>query len=523
MKIKEVFLLLFISLLFTFPFFQKGYFSTHDGEWAIVRLTEISREIRDLQFPPRWSDFLNHGFGYPLFLFTYPLPYYLGEVIHIFGMGFTDTIKILFVGSVIVGSFGMYFFSKRYWGRYGAIISSILYITVPYRSTTLYIRGSLGESIAMTIIPWLFWAVDKYLYKEHKTGILVSLLFAALILSHNTSALIFSVLLFFYIVFYLVKNRKGTPQLLTPFLIGLFLSAYFWLPVMFEKKFVYLGSFPLADKSKHFVTFEELLIHGRGFNGRPPLFLGYVHIIAFILGIGVFLKLKNLKVKRILKFSYVSFLASIFLLFPAASPVWKLPGFSDFDFPWRIMVSLAFLLSLISGSLVLLPLGKKLGLALLLTALLLYFPYVKVGERFIRDDAYYETNDATTTSADELMPIWVKIKPTNRPRKKVVTGEAQISDLSYTSKFIEFIVDSNKEQQVIINILYFPGWKFWINEDEIPISIAQDLGVIRLTVPQGKYKIQGKFTRTPIRILGDSLTVIGLVIIILELRRMRRV
>lgn len=72
---RTILILLFFTFLFTFPFFKSGYFATQDGEWAIVRLAEMGRELRDIQIPPRWSDFLNHGYGYPLFLFTYPFPY----------------------------------------------------------------------------------------------------------------------------------------------------------------------------------------------------------------------------------------------------------------------------------------------------------------------------------------------------------------------------------------------------------------------------------------------------------------
>ena len=31
------------------------------------------RELKEAQFPPTWAGYLNHGYGYPLLLFTYPL------------------------------------------------------------------------------------------------------------------------------------------------------------------------------------------------------------------------------------------------------------------------------------------------------------------------------------------------------------------------------------------------------------------------------------------------------------------
>lgn len=83
------------------PYFHPGYFPTHDGEWAVVRLTDMFRTLRDFQFPARYSGNLNFGYGYPLFNFTYPLPYYLGVIFHLLGFGFVNTVKILFAGSAV--------------------------------------------------------------------------------------------------------------------------------------------------------------------------------------------------------------------------------------------------------------------------------------------------------------------------------------------------------------------------------------------------------------------------------------
>ena len=89
-----------ITLPLVLPYFHNGYFPTHDGEWAVVRLSDMYREIRDGQIPARYSGNLNFGYGYPLFNFAYPLPYYIGVVIHFFRVGFVDTIKLLFALSI---------------------------------------------------------------------------------------------------------------------------------------------------------------------------------------------------------------------------------------------------------------------------------------------------------------------------------------------------------------------------------------------------------------------------------------
>src|SRR3989339_433300 len=121
-----------IALPLVSPFFQKGYFETHDGEWAVVRLTEMHREIKDGQFPPQWSSYLNHGYGYPLFLFTYPFPYYIGEFLHLSGYSFVDSVKMLFVLSVVLSSLFMFLFAREMVGDLGGLITAIFYVYVPF-------------------------------------------------------------------------------------------------------------------------------------------------------------------------------------------------------------------------------------------------------------------------------------------------------------------------------------------------------------------------------------------------------
>src|SRR5438309_1338641 len=131
-----------LSVPLILPYIHTGYFPTHDGEWAIVRLGDMFRSLRDHQFPVRYSGYLNFGYGYPLFNFTYPAPYYVGVLFHFLKFGFVDTVKLLFALSVFVSAIGMYLLSNEIWkNRFSGVISAIFYIYFPYRIVDLYARG----------------------------------------------------------------------------------------------------------------------------------------------------------------------------------------------------------------------------------------------------------------------------------------------------------------------------------------------------------------------------------------------
>ena len=175
------------------PYLREGYFPTHDGEWAVVRLTDMFRTLRDFQIPARYSGNLNFGYGYPLFNFVYPFPYYFGTFMHFLGFGFVNTIKILFAASVFLSAFFMFFASRILWkNTWAGVISMIMYTYFPYRMVDLYVRGSIGESLSFVLFPLLFYLAIKLVDKASVFlvgGIGISV--GVLIMTHNIMTVLF--------------------------------------------------------------------------------------------------------------------------------------------------------------------------------------------------------------------------------------------------------------------------------------------------------------------------------------------
>ena len=98
---KYVIFLILISLVALWPFFKKGFFETHDGEWMVIRFSAFHQTLTGGQFPVRFVDRLNNNYGYPVLNFLYPLPFYLSEIPKILGIGFVDSVKITFIASSV--------------------------------------------------------------------------------------------------------------------------------------------------------------------------------------------------------------------------------------------------------------------------------------------------------------------------------------------------------------------------------------------------------------------------------------
>lgn len=524
-------LLVLVAIPLIFPFLGKGYFPTHDGEWAIIRLAEMHREIKDLQLPPRWAGYLNHGFGYPLFLFTYPFPYYLGEIFYLLGFGLVGSIKLLFIISIIGSAITMFLLANKIWGERGGLLATILYLYAPYRLLNLYVRGSVGESLAFVFFPLLFLLFQKVVETNYKNYVAATVIILSLfILTHNAMVVLFLPFLFTWTCYLLTQKNinkaySAVKRVILIFIISFAVSAYFWLPAVIEKQFLKLSQIPLTDKSIYFINFKELLMPNIGiYSPKNTTFfqLGLVHI--FIVLIGLIFAFFTKRILRqnisLVVFFLISLIFSIFMLSSYSFYLWKLPLLKEIDFPWRMLGVSIFLISLLGGILgnILESINTKIIPIVfgIIIVSIVFSNLVSVATplKEIKSDDYYATNDATTTSADELMPVWVTDKPTNRPASKIEldTLNSLVSDITEKSDRISFNINSVSDTSVIVNTVYFPGWKVYLNnQNELPVQLTKQTGLISFLVPKGNNQVNVLFTKTRVRQLADILTVIGFI------------
>lgn len=506
-------LILLVCLFYTLPFFHTGYFPTQDGGWAVVRLAEMVREFKDLQIPPRWSDFLNHGYGYPLFHFTYPFPYYVGALLKFVGFGLVDSIKILFVSSVFLSAISMYFFGKRLTNSMGGFIGAILYVTASYRLTNLYIRGSLGESLSLILFPLLMLSSIYHIDKPEKKSLLaITILLAALILTHNASAILFFPLWIAFTLVYGYTFKKKKKQFffrnfIIPVFLGFGISAYFFIPALLEKKFIILSRIQLADPAQYVVSLKDLVFSSS--------YLSVVHSVAAIVGCVFLLKERKQKLMGVFLLLAVSFY--IFFSTSYSLPFWSIPPFSWMDFPFRMFNIIIFLVAFVSVFIAKNRYALILGIVLVLISVYIQRDFIRIQGYEYKPDEYFATNDATTTSKDELMPVWVSEKPKNRFREKfeVIEGESNIGNAFYNSNRFNFHIWAQSSSQIQVNSIYFPGWKLRIDNNDWIVDYSGVKGLMVVNVDPGEHIVEGKYTQTPIRLISDSISLISLSVIVI--------
>jgi len=244
---------------------------------------------------------MNYGYGTPVLIFAYPLSNYLIALSNSLLNNFELVYKILIGSAFILSGITFFLYSQTLFPKRVASGSAILYMFLPYHFLNLFVRGHLGELLALSIAPLVLYFIEKNIRGKTIINIICgSFFYALLIISHNILALLFTVIYIFHIITF-SKKINDTWKNLTILIGGLLLSAYFWLPALYEGKYInsklFLGNY-FVD---HFIKIENLIYAPWGFGPNINDVGGLAPQIGIIPALLVGVSLFGLKFKKIRK------------------------------------------------------------------------------------------------------------------------------------------------------------------------------------------------------------------------------
>jgi len=514
-----------------------GYFNMHD-DLQVMRIYEMEKCLSDGQIPCRWSPDMGWGYGQAMFNFYSAFPYYLGTLIRIITpLSIIGTVKILFFISFFVGALGMYILAREFWGKWGGILSSVLYTYAPYHAVDVYVRGALAESFSLGLLPFLWF----YIYKLIKTPslkntLLTSLLLAFLLTTHNVSTLMYAPPTIVWALYWLLKKKKtlSVYRLGLSGILGLGLSSFFLIPGVVEQRLIQVKNL-VSDYSNyqaHFVTLKQLFL-SRFWGDGPSIFglddgmsfqIGWPHWwILAPLALGGILWLRKYEKRQnviILSGLIGLFLFSSFLTHPRSIFIWeKIPIMSFIQFPWRFLGLSIFFLSFAGGALAKLEIkGKKfiyiLAFSLAIILNVSYFKPLHFSRKVIDSEKLsgLAFDLQRRAAIVDYLPKSAKIAPKGPvfESPKLLSGAGEISGYEVASNRFSFEIKAYEYSEIEIPVMYFPGWILIIDGNEIMPKIHGDLGTIAFTVLPGNHIVRGRFTNTPIRTLANTITVLSI-------------
>jgi len=561
---------LLLALPAVVPLFQSGYLDSHDGLFHLYRLAALDEAFQGGVFYPRWFPQFAFGYGHPVLNYYSPLTYYVAQFFHMLGAGYILSLKLTFAAGFMLSAVLMYLYAREVLGRFPALVAAGVYTYFPYHLADTYLRGALAEAFAFVFLPLCLWAMFRLMTRERaRYLILLSVSFAALILTHNLTALIFTPVLVAYMVllWFLTRRTRGLLFALVSLVVGFLLDAFYWLPVLLETRYVGLGAniaapgyqrhlAPVLDFISTSPVFRYLRDLGGGFD-NPFYPLGLIYALLILAGMALLFWLalraatkgSESRARRWhLAFFLVLTAGSIFMMLALSLPLWRLaqPVLASLQYPWRFLALTSLGVAMVAGSLFALGEGPeqadrrwrwlRYGLGLGLLGVLLVYGLADLPremlpledsqvtvKRMWEEDFAARQIGATWTA--EYVPIWVKADrsvvalppPDLVPFAPRDLSPEEIPEVKLGRQGLlsgQMVVASPEGYTLRFHTFLFPGWKVYVDGQEAPVYPSGDLALLTVDIPAGEHEVLVRFEDTAPRLAGNVasvLTALGLI------------
>jgi len=544
-----------------------------DTLFHLYRLVQVDGLIQNGVFFSRWAPDLAQGFGYPLFNYYSPAAYYLAELLNLAGLPILPAFLATFALAMVAAAVFCFLWVRDILGEAGALVAAALYVFTPYMMDVALRRGSLAEQVALAFFPLILWAFRRFLLSQRFLYALIgTLAYGLLILTHNISALLFTLVLtgYLFVVTYSdpAKGSNGSTDWLVKTLkagwlliLSLGMTAFFWLPALAERNLVQIAraSAPLIfDFNKNFLSLSELF--APPFVYDPNLvtrdsrislgLMGLLTISGGFLGFWRFRKNKGLAAQIV--FALIVVLGSLFLTLPLSRLAWeRLPLLPLIQFPWRFLAISILCAAFLGGSgvaaimdLMSDRVSSQSTFVAVIPAVVIFLAAVNVvpwrfadyfdplPDASVAGSMEYERESGLigTTSTGEYLPVSVRQLPFAQEGQETyerLDGDslpegARLIAEDYGPLRYDIVVDSPRLFTAIFNTFFFEGWQATIDGQQALLRATDRQGLISLEVPQGEHRLQILFRSTLVRQLGSLISLVSLVLFILTMIRLAR-
>lgn len=522
------------------PLLHPGFGVTADAAVHIYRVVQLVAMMSDGVLFSRWAPDLVFGLGYPLFNFYPPLLYYVAGGLNLAGLDVELAMKVTIAAIVLLGSGGMYALARQWLGEAGSVLAAAAYTWSPFRLRELYFQGDFAQLLALGLAPVVLFALHRLLATgrfRHLLG--ATLAVAALLLSHNISAMLLAPLVVTYGLYLAVTLPFGwrSPALLAGALLaGGGLAAFFLLPALGEMGSVQVDALRSGDFdfARHFAPTLDLLqpsvpIDANAVNPYVPFNLGPAPLALALPALALLLRPRR---RGIIALNLLAAAACVFLMLPASTPVWRaVPLLAFAEFPWRWLGPVALPLAFLAGAGAE-ALPRRLRAAYLLAGALALvvaaFPHLYPRQPFasfagatVADVVRFEETSGAigTTSAGEYLPRTVVQRPTSSPLVAAYATGAPVDRLDRASlppgataeakahgAAQRWQVDSPVAFTARVLTFYYPGWTAYVDGAPVPVGVTGPEGHITIALPPGRHELALRFEDTGLRRVANGIS-----------------
>ena len=468
---------------------------SHDLTFHLNRFVGLANAFEEGQILPKIYPYANYGFGYasPLFycdLFLYPF-----GILYHFGLSAIWCYKLCILFYTTLGNIFVYLIIKKETNdRKLSLLATFLYLTCNYHLMNIFIRGALGEVVAMTFVPLVLYAIYKILVKHEDCFIFLGISFSLLVQSHLISSLLYGIFFFWMIVVFIIMNRKDFSlikktiiTIIKGTILASLLCAWYLLPMLEQ---MHSQTFWLSVNSQYNNISSTIQSVGDVFNSLSYKFTPSIGALFILFSLGYIFVKKNRYITIIVVYTLMCYLIILGIL----------PGelLNVMQFYFRLYIVI-FPLTIIVSIYVLKDFKYR-NILIIISSIFLLSNVVITNIKMINDGEYYLNNNATVDEINsvtnfkynldynhdelggaEYLPYteYMNYKDDSLAIKFLDKNNAMIDyiyeyDKHFTS--IEFTCDNQEDVELLLPLSYYKGYKAYefIEKEYKTIDVSSD-------------------------------------------------
>ncbi len=515
---------------------MRGAPCSDDFAFHLLRLIQLDALLGDGVWISRWAPNMAFGYGYPLFNFYAPLSYYIAALVGLMTPDLEVALRLTLALGIIGAGATTYLLARDYVARLPALAAATAVMYAPYLGYDVYFRGNVAESLAWAAMPLALWAAGR-LGRRDGPGWLAAagISYAAVLLTHNVFALIFSPLLALFALAGAWGGRTGRGwrirRVVAGLALGLALAAFFWLPALLERDLVHSDRLLVPPDSVYWNNFLGL---GELFappqvsrpdlvNPSPPRGLGLLPALLALPALAA-LRRRGTVGWRLFVVAGAALFGYGLLTLAPSTPIWDAVPLLEFvQFPWRMLGPAAICLALLVGLGVeeLRAAGRRSApmrvaaylplIALPLSGLFWFTPRYcpALSDTTAAAIVPFEQATATigTTAGGEYVPRTVTRYPAEPATAPFLWPDGPVvSEQRRLPLGMMASVRASAPFTATAALFAYPGWQATVDGRLVPVAPTPETGLVTFPVPAGEHVVKVRWRETPMRLAADAIT-----------------
>ena len=526
------------ALLVVAPFFWLGSASGHDFGFHAASWLDVAGQWREGIFFPRWTEWANHGFGEPRFIFYPPLSWMLGAALS-FVAPWNAVPAVFIVMVQTVAGICSFALARRFLPGNAALFGAACYAANPYALVIVYMRSDFAEQLACALLPivvltalQLCGVAENRRRSLPRALALFALAFAAVWLSNAPAAVVasYSVALIFAWAAFEKKSLRPLWRGAGGLALGFGLTGFYLFPAAYEQRWVNISqvlSSGLQPSDNFLYTMGNDPEHN-AFNWIASSVAVLLLVLTGIAGIAAHRaavhEQEEEPAKKLWRALLLLSAAAAVLMIRPSSFLWMhLPKLRFVQFPWRWMaiVAVAYAYFFAAATLrrraqwmwILLVVVVAGGTAAFLVRNTWWDPdEIPTMREAIADDQGFEGTDEYDPVDDDRTNL-----PGRAPRAQILPADesegsapkAEMRIERWTAEERSLRVTSDAPLRLGLRVLNYPAWRVEVNRKAVTPEHAETNGEMILPLSPGTERVTAKFVRTPDRKVGIAISLVA--------------